>query len=143
MTSEKITAQDGPTVIRQAGAICLRRNENSRLEVLLVGSKRNGRWGVPKGHLDPGETSDAAAAREAFEEAGVLGAINSAPFGSFRYNKDSNPNTYEVTVHLLEVTSIAANFPEKMIRKTKWFPIKSAARDASQARLRALLRTFL
>ena len=56
--------------IRQAGAICYRRNENGDLRILLVGSRRNGRWGVPKGHLDPEETTGAAALREAFEETG-------------------------------------------------------------------------
>ncbi|WP_306372253.1 NUDIX hydrolase [Rhizobium tibeticum] len=70
----------------------------------LVGSRRNGRWGVPKGHLDPGETTAAAALREAFEEAGVEGLVTPDVFGSFSYRKDSTPHQYQVSVHLLEVS---------------------------------------
>jgi 8-oxo-dGTP pyrophosphatase MutT (NUDIX family) len=126
--------------LQQAGAICYRRNESGRLRVLLVGSLRNGRWGVPKGHLDPGETSSVAALREAFEEAGVVGEIDPEVFGSFSYQKDSTPHRYHVAVHLLEVSGIATDFPEKTIRRQKWFPIEVAIRDVSQSGLRALLK---
>ncbi|WP_307146621.1 NUDIX hydrolase [Rhizobium tibeticum] len=77
--------------VRQAGAICYRRNKNGDLRILLVGSRRNGRWGVPKGHLDPGETTAAAALREAFEEAGVEGSVDPDVFGSFSYRKEVHP----------------------------------------------------
>lgn len=102
--------------IQQAGAICYRRNEKKELSILLVGSRRSGRWGVPKGHLDPGETSHLAAGRESFEEAGVVGAVNREVFGTFYYTKDSSPHRYQVAVHLLEVSELLANFPEKAVR---------------------------
>ncbi len=37
--------------VAQAGAICYRRNGKRVLCILLIGSQRNGRWGLPKGHL--------------------------------------------------------------------------------------------
>ncbi len=126
--------------VQQAGAICYRRNESGRLRVLLVGSLRNGRWGIPKGHLDPGETSSVAALREAFEEAGVAGEVDPEVFGSFSYQKESTPHRYHVAVHLVEVSGIATDFPEKTIRKQKWFPIEVAIRDVAQSGLRALLK---
>lgn len=98
--------------LQQAGAICYRRNGSGRLRVLLVGSLRNGRWGIPKGHLDPGETSSVAALREAFEEAGVAGEVDPEVFGSFSYQKDSTLHRYHVAVHLLEVSGIATDFPK-------------------------------
>ncbi|MBZ9791589.1 NUDIX hydrolase [Rhizobium sp. 3T7] len=125
--------------VRQAGAICLRRDDGGRMMILLVGSRRNGRWGAPKGHIDPGETSAVAAGREAFEEAGVEGVVNPELFGLFSYRKDSTPHRYHVSVHLLEVSGIAADFPEKGVRKQNWFPLEVAISEVSQPGLRALL----
>ncbi|MBX4998692.1 NUDIX hydrolase [Rhizobium lentis] len=125
--------------VAQAGAICYRRNANGRLEVLLVGSRRNGRWGVPKGHIESRETSSAAALREAFEEAGIIGDVDSTPVGSFTYQKDSSVNRYTVAVHLLKVLRIAVAFPEAGLRKTQWFRLKDASREAAQPGLRTLL----
>jgi 8-oxo-dGTP pyrophosphatase MutT (NUDIX family) len=129
------TARD----IQQAGAICYRRNGSGQLRVLLVGSRRNGRWGVPKGHLDPDETTAQAAGREALEEAGVSGDVEATTFGSFSYHKDSSPHHYHVSVHLLHVAEAQFDFPEKGTRKQKWFPLKVAIRDAAQPGLKALL----
>jgi len=120
--------------VAQAGAICYRRNAKGRLEVLLVGSRRNGRWGVPKGHVESRETSSATALREAF-----IGDVDSTPVGSFAYQKDSSTNRYTVTVHLLKVSRIAATFPEAGFRKTQWFLLKDASRKAAQPGLRTLL----
>ncbi|TCB53049.1 DNA mismatch repair protein MutT, partial [Rhizobium leguminosarum bv. viciae] len=42
--TETISGRD----VAQAGALCYRRNEDGGLEILFVGSRRNGRWGIPK-----------------------------------------------------------------------------------------------
>ena len=55
------------TWVEQAGAICYRPSRcGKEVDVLLVTSRRNGAWGIPKGHVERGETTYAAAAREAF-----------------------------------------------------------------------------
>lgn len=128
--------------VEQAGAICLRRVEAGTLRVLLVGSLRNGRWGLPKGHIEADETSRDAAGREAFEEAGVRGIVADEPFGSFTYFKDNSVRRYHVTTHLVDVSSIARSFPEKATRKTRWFTIDEAAAEAGQPGLRMLLESL-
>ncbi|NKK90912.1 NUDIX domain-containing protein [Rhizobium leguminosarum bv. viciae] len=125
--------------VAQAGALCYRRTEGGGLDILFVGSRRNGRWGIPKGRIEDGEASSAAALREAFEEAGVVAIVDKTVFGSFSYRKETGPNHYRVAVHLLQVLRIADEFPEKSIRKTRWFPLKDAVRDAAQPGLRTLL----
>lgn len=125
--------------VEQAGAICCRRTKNGQLRILLVGSRRNGRWGVPKGHVEPGEATGAAATREAFEEAGVSGVISHAVFGSFSYRKDNSPHRYHVAIYLLEVSSITRSFPEKSMRKRRWLSLESAVREVAQPGLRTLL----
>jgi 8-oxo-dGTP pyrophosphatase MutT (NUDIX family) len=67
----KIDIQD----VEQAGTICISRSDGHDPRVLLVSSRRNGGWGLPKDHVEPGETHRLAAAREAFEEAGIRGSM--------------------------------------------------------------------
>jgi 8-oxo-dGTP pyrophosphatase MutT (NUDIX family) len=55
-----------------AGGIVYRRNQNI-VEVALIRSGR--RWGLPKGHLEPGESIQEAACREVAEETGLQGEV--------------------------------------------------------------------
>ncbi|MHC2485548.1 NUDIX hydrolase [Rhizobium leguminosarum] len=146
MLNEKAQTELTETVsgrdVAQAGALCYRRNERGGVEILFVGSRRNGRWGIPKGHFEGAETSSAAALREAFEEAGVEGVVDTTVFGTFSYRKDTSSNQYHVAVHLLKVSRIADKFPEKDVRKTRWFPLESALREAAQPGLRMLLSSI-
>lgn len=132
----------GDTVIDQAGALCLRVSPDGERQILLVGSRRNGRWGLPKGHIDFGELSHAAAAREAYEEAGVRGEISDAIVGSFIYSKDSSSNQYRVIVHCLMVSSMEETYPELGLRTRQWFALPEAATVAGHEALRSLLRTL-
>ncbi|OWV96128.1 hypothetical protein ATY81_27855 [Rhizobium sp. R72] len=129
-------------VILQAGAICFRRIGRDEVEVLMVASRRTGRWGLPKGHLESGETTRSAAEREAFEEAGVKGSVSPKIFGAFSYFKDTSSFCYDVSVHLIEVRSISFQFPEKDVRTTKWFPLREAIEQAGRPALKALLLRF-
>ncbi len=54
---------------------------------LLLIRDRNGFWTFPKGHIEPGETPEAAAVREVREETGVA-ARPLAPLGVTRYTND-------------------------------------------------------
>ena len=52
-----------------AGGVVVRVDDARPLFLLIRDSYRN--WGFPKGHLEPGETADAAALREVAEETGL------------------------------------------------------------------------
>lgn len=52
-----------------AGGVVVRLDEGEPLFLLIRDSYKN--WGFPKGHLEPGETPDAAAMREVSEETGL------------------------------------------------------------------------
>jgi 8-oxo-dGTP pyrophosphatase MutT (NUDIX family) len=126
----------------QAGAICHRRSKQGHVEVLLVASLRNGRWGLPKGHVNAGETTSDAALREAFEEAGIRGTATPRAFGNFIYYKQDNPKRYCVSVHLVAVSEVLEEYPERHIRKCKWVSLATAAREASRSDLRIILEDF-
>lgn len=58
-----------------AGGVPVRRGVDGGWEVLCLERPRYGDWSLPKGHLEPGETAEAAALRELEEETGVRGQI--------------------------------------------------------------------
>ena len=55
--------------VQAAGGIV----RNAKEELLLI--YRNGRWDLPKGHMEAGESATACAVREVAEETGVKGEI--------------------------------------------------------------------
>ena len=48
---------------------------NKILLVQEAGGPHQGKWGLPKGHVDPGESPEHAALRELHEEAGYHGSV--------------------------------------------------------------------
>lgn len=131
---------DDRHVVVQAGAVCTRNSlQNGETEILLISSLSNGDWGIPKGHLESGECSAAAAAREAFEEAGMVGEATPDPIGTFTYLKPLRPDLYCVRVHMLAVTAVAPNFPERDLRIARWVPASHAAAHVNREGLRIFL----
>lgn len=58
---------------RSAGAVAYRRRGRTVLIFFLLDPFH--KWAVTKGHIDPGETDEAAAVRELGEEAGMSGLV--------------------------------------------------------------------
>ena len=67
------------------------RTVDGEQKYLLVEARRNrGVWVLPKGHIEPGETEEAAAVREVEEEAGVRAAVV-ARAGESEFAVDGRP----------------------------------------------------
>jgi 8-oxo-dGTP pyrophosphatase MutT (NUDIX family) len=115
-------------VALQTGALPWRIARGSKPEIMLVTGRRSGRWMIPKGWPMIGRSLADAAAREAFEEAGISGTIDPNPLGSFHHEKRSLFGTVEVEilVHLLAVDKELPEWPERGQRERKWFPVKEA-----------------
>ncbi len=78
----------------------------------------------------PGKEPHEAAAREAFEEAGVRGKAKKKPLGHFSYLKkldDGSMALCLVQVHAIEVDEELDTFPEKGQRKAEWVTCSEAA----------------
>lgn len=115
-----------------AGVVAYRTNGDS-LEILLVTSRRTGEWGLPKGHLEPGMTAAEVATMEAFEEAGVQGAILGEPLG--RYVRRGST----VVVFAMEVGKVLERWPEESERRRAWFALDQAVAAVPEAELKSLL----
>jgi 8-oxo-dGTP pyrophosphatase MutT (NUDIX family) len=118
--------------ILESGVLAFRREGNGEPLVLLISKKRSKNWGIPKGKVEPTQTFPETAAKEAFEEAGVIGDVSSSSVAMYRAKK-SGVNSLangiiEVWVYLLEVTETLSDWPEKGKRATRWVSCEVAAR---------------
>jgi 8-oxo-dGTP pyrophosphatase MutT (NUDIX family) len=62
-----------PKPVKQSAAIVVRVTRHGRKILLVTARRSSKRWIFPKGRIERGESSAAAALREAEEEAGVVG----------------------------------------------------------------------
>jgi 8-oxo-dGTP pyrophosphatase MutT (NUDIX family) len=115
----------------QYAALPFRRRAGAGMEVMLVTSRRTRRWIIPKGWPMRRIAPHAAAAREALEEAGVVGRVGKKPIGSYSYEKRLKKGDVilcEVHVFPLEVKRQQKNWPEKGKREIQWLsPAEAAA----------------
>jgi 8-oxo-dGTP pyrophosphatase MutT (NUDIX family) len=115
------------------------------VEVLLISSRETRRWVIPKGWPVYGLTPSAAAALEAFEEAGVEGQVSSEPMGSYSYEKRLKNGARlhcRVDVHMMEVTTEHGKWPEVGERSRRWFDPEGAALAVEEPELAALIRAL-
>lgn len=116
-------------ILHQAGVIAYR-IVDKQVQVLLTTSRDTGRWIIPKGNVSSRLSPAQAAEREAFEEAGVKGVIESTlPLGIYTYFKkleSGETRAATVEVYLLRVTESVKKFPERGERVLAWVPVDEA-----------------
>ena len=119
----------------KVAAVCYRIRPNG-IQFLLVQTKR-GRWTFPKGSVEPGLTHAQSAALEAFEEAGVHGRMEEAPFTSYLHRKGGNSSLtkMKVSAHLCEVSRLEP--PPEPGRNRTWFSVEKAKERLRERRTSA------
>lgn len=128
----------------QVAALCWRWSSKG-LRILLITSRDTGRWVIPKGWPMKKRTDAEAAAREAYEEAGLRGVRSERSIGVYTYQKALVPGRrvpIAVRVFPLEVTEILRKYPETGQRRVKWFSPDRAASRVAEPELAALIRGF-
>lgn len=125
----------------QLGALPFR-TEPDGLQVLLATSRETKRWVIPKGWPMKKRRPHEAAAREAFEEAGLVGDIDETAIGFYEYDKrlkDGATVLCRVDVYPMRVTEQRRRWPEYEQRETRWFAPAEAAASVQEAELAALI----
>ncbi|MBX9778103.1 MAG: NUDIX hydrolase [Xanthobacteraceae bacterium] len=110
---------------------------------MLITSRDTGRWVVPKGWPTEREAAWDCAAREAREEAGLVGEIQKRPLGSYHYKKllgNGMPVWCTVEVFALAVAGRLDSWPEQAERVGRWFNLDDAANAVDEPELSALIR---
>ena len=124
---------------RQSGVIPYR-VLNGSFEILLITSRRRGRWIIPKGIIEPGLMAVESAQKEAAEEAGVVGSVSTVPVGEYRYPKWGGACT--VQVFALHVHTVWDTWPEAAERKRQWMAPDAAAHAVHDPELQQLISTL-
>lgn len=127
---------------RQSAALPLV-GQGAALRVVLVTSRETRRWVIPKGWIEPNEPPHRSAAREAFEEAGLLGEADNHPLGLYAYPKRlarGGAVTTEVLVFRFRVARLLRDWPERRERDRRLFTPAAAAALVAEPGLAALLR---
>lgn len=118
------------------------RGHGGDTRVLLVTSRDTGRWVLPKGWAEAGLTGPELAAKEAFEEAGIRGAVATEPTGAYAYAKRLRRERImpcTVAVFAMRVDRELLDWPERHQRRRQWFSLPRAAALVSEPELTALL----
>jgi len=113
-----------------AAAICYRISPEGKLEFLLVRT-RSGRWIFPKGAVGRDTSIAAAAAREAYEEAGVIGRVDHSCLTRFVHGSRRR-GRHLVRAHLCEVKQLVPS--AEPYRVPTWFSTEKAKRSLRRHR---------
>ena len=119
----------------QVAAVCYR-VRGATVEFLLVNTSA-GKWTFPKGRIDRDLSGSESAAREALEEAGALGRIESVHFGSYLDTKripgdDNRLREVMIAAYMMEVRTRVV--PEESDRNPTWFTPQEAKKKLGEQR---------
>ena len=121
---------------RQSGVIPYRVRKGN-LEILLITSRKERRWIIPKGIIERDYNARSSAAKEALEEAGVKGGVHGKLLGIYRHRKLGK--TCTVKVYPMRVTRIYKRWPE-IDRDREWVSLKKALKRVHNDSLKQVIR---
>ncbi len=127
----KATIQE---IVREptSGGIIFRFTKDRKdIEILLIQDSK-GRWTIPKGHIEPGETAKVTARREIEEETGLKNVSILTWLGKihFKYRRLDKLVLMTTQVYLVQALDAHENLePEKWMKGIQWFPFAEALNE--------------
>ena len=114
--------------------------DDEELKILLITSIRKKKWIIPKGFIEFNLSAFESAKKEAYEEAGVIGTNETFELGSFNLIKYGGLT--KIIVYSMEVEKFKEDYPEKNLRKRKWFSAKEAIKTISIPEVGEMINTL-
>ena len=112
------------SVNKEIGVIPYYIRNNSYRFVVVTARNRGGRWIFPKGQPEFDITDKEVAVNEAYEEAGIIGTIQSKPV-KVEAKKNGKKVTYKL--YPFRISRICRKWPERRLRKRKFVKADKAA----------------
>ncbi|MBN2647538.1 MAG: NUDIX hydrolase [Thiotrichales bacterium] len=109
---------------RSAAIPLIQDAEGLKIVLVTTTPKEKDNWIFPKGHVEIGMSAHDSAAKEAYEEAGVIGRIHPTLFDQYEHQKWGGK--MRVKVYTLEVQDILEHWPEMRHRNRTIVPLDQA-----------------
>lgn len=125
---KKVAIQE---VVREptSGGIVFRLTKDQKdIEILLIQDSK-GRWTIPKGHIEPGETAKMTARREIEEETGLKNVSILAWLGKihFKYRRADKLVLMTTQIYMVQALDTREHpVGEKWMKGIKWFRFADA-----------------
>jgi 8-oxo-dGTP pyrophosphatase MutT (NUDIX family) len=130
--------------MHQIAALPFYDNPGGGVDVCLVTSRGGGRWIIPKGNLIRGLAPHEVAAREALEEAGLVGHAGKRCIGTFKFDRSRHGRdaTCRVDVYALRVERQLPTWTEMDERLVLRCNVKTALSLVSVPNLATLINRY-
>lgn len=131
-------------MLHQIAALPVRLSADGTVDVFLVTSRGSGRWIIPKGNPIRGLAPRDVAAREAREEAGLVGPVLSRRLGSFEFQRVRGVvgETCLIDVYPMHVEKQLKDFPEKRDRTVRLCNLDTALAIVASRSLAEIIETY-
>jgi len=111
--------------------------DKAGIRIVMITSRKRGRWIIPKGIVEPDMTPRASARKEALEEAGVKGKVLKQSIGTYSYQKWNS--TCTVTVYVMRVKKLLETWEEEWMRSRELVSLEEAADRVEEEALKKMI----
>lgn len=109
------------------GGVAWRDVDGKRQILLIRQFKKKQTWGIPKGHMNEGETLEQCAIREIFEETGVRVTLNDRLMDVLSNYRNEEKTVVAFIARPVDVNNceVDGSNPENEVAEARWFDIDS------------------